>query len=286
MLQTRITPPREIESPTQESASLEQTISSAVALIGRQYPVMIFVMCLCIGLAGVYLLTAPKRYTGTAVLLIDSRKMQGLQTQAPAGGDSPIDSAMVDSQVEVLKSETIAASVIKDLHLLDSPEFTGNERGLLSSVSDLFSWMFPESRPSEAALMRIAIGKLTSNLSIKRVGLSYVIEISYQSLSPDQAARVANAVAEGYIVDSLESKYQASRRAAVWLQDRLKELRAQASAAERAVADYKEKNNIVDAGGRLLTEQQLAEINSSLTAARGQRAEARADHRHPQRGRQ
>lgn len=276
MLQTRITPPREIESPTQESASLEQTISAVVALIGRQYPVMIFVMCLCVGLAGVYLLTAPKRYTGTAVLLIDSRKMQGLQTQAPAGGDSPIDSAMVDSQVEVLKSETIATSVIKQLNLLDSPEFTGNEGGLLTSISDLFSGLFPEQRPSQDALMRTAIGKLASNLSIKRVGLSYVIEISYQALSPDQAARVANAVADGYINDSLESKYQASRRAAVWLQDRLKELRAQASSAERAVVDFKAKNNIVDAGGRLLTEQQLAEINSSLTQARAQRAEAQA----------
>ncbi len=276
MLQTRITPPREIESTTQKSASMEQTLSAAIELIGRQYPLMIFVMCLCIGLAGAYLLTAPKQYTGTAVLLIDSRKAQGLQTQAPTGGDSPIDSAMVDSQVEVLKSETIATSVIKQLHLLDSPEFTGKEGGLLSSVSDLFSWMFPESRPSEADLMRTAIGKLASNLSIKRVGLSYVIEISYQSRSPDQAARVANAVAEGYIVDSLESKYQASRRAAVWLQDRLKELRTQASTAERAVADFKAKNNIVDAGGRLLTEQQLAEINSSLTQARSQRAEAQA----------
>lgn len=276
MLQTRITPPREIESPTQESASLEQTISAVVALIGRQYPMMIFVMCLCIGLAGVYLLTAPKRYTGTAVLLIDSRKMQGLQTQAPAGGDSPIDSAMVDSQVEVLKSETIATSVIKQLNLLDSPEFTGDEGGLLTSISALFSGLFPEQRPSQDALMRTAIGKLASNLSIKRVGLSYVIEISYQALSPDQAARVANAVADGYINDSLESKYQASRRAAVWLQDRLKELRAQASSAERAVVDFKAKNNIVDAGGRLLTEQQLAEINSSLTQARAQRAEAQA----------
>ncbi len=276
MLQTRIPSPREIESPTQESASLEQTLSVVVSLIGRQYPVMIFVMCLCMGLAGVYLLTASKRYTGTAVLLIDSRKMQGLQTQAPAGGDSPIDSAMVDSQVEVLKSETIATSVIKQLNLLDSREFTGNEGGLLTSISDLFSGLFPEQRPSQDALMRIAIGKLASNLSIKRVGLSYVIEISYQALSPDQAARVANAVADGYINDSLESKYQASRRAAVWLQDRLKELRAQASSAERAVVDFKAKNNIVDAGGRLLTEQQLAEINSSLTQARAQRAEAQA----------
>jgi succinoglycan biosynthesis transport protein ExoP len=276
MLQTRISPPRQSAAPTHESVSLEQTLSSALALISRQYPVMIFTLALCIGLAGVYLLTAPKRYTGSAVLLIDSRKMQGLQTQVATGGDNPIDSAMVDSQVEILKSETVASAVVKDLRLIDSPEFTGGDGGLLSSIAALFSGMSPESRPSDEQLRRGAIDRLTSGLTIKRVGLSYVIEISFQSLSPDQAARVANAVAENYIVDSLESKYQASRRAAVWLQDRLKELRAQASSAERGVVDFKAKNNIVDAGGRLLTEQQLAEINSSLTVARAQRAEAQA----------
>lgn len=81
---------------------------------------MILTVLVCLGLAGSYLVSATKRYTGTAVLMIDSRKMQGLQTQgAPGAGDNPIDSAMVDSQVEVLKSETIASAVIKDLHLLD-----------------------------------------------------------------------------------------------------------------------------------------------------------------------
>jgi succinoglycan biosynthesis transport protein ExoP len=276
MLQTRISPPREISSPAQESPSLEQTLSSAVALIARQYPVMIFTVLICISLASVYLLTASKRYTGTAALLIDSRKMQGLQTQAPTGGDNPIDSAMVDSQVEVLKSETIASAVIRDLRLVDSPEFTGRNSGLLTRITDLFSGFFAQTPPTDAQLQRMAISRLMNNLTIKRVGLSYVIEISYQSLSQEQAAKIANAIAEDYIVDSLESKYQASRRAAVWLQDRLKELRAQASSAERAVADFKAKNNIVDAGGRLLTEQQLAEINSSLTVARSQRAEAQA----------
>jgi len=277
MLQTRITP-REIETAAAiEAPSLEQTLSSALALIGRQYPVMILTLLLCIGLTGVYLLTAPKRYTGTAVLLIDSRKMQGLQTQgSTSGGDNPIDSAMVDSQVEILKSEAIAVAVIKDLRLVDSPEFTGKDGGLLSSLGDLLSGMFSETAPSDAQLQRSALARFANSLTIKRVGLSYVIEINFQSLSQEQAARIANAVAEGYIVDSLESKYQASRRAAVWLQDRLKELRSQASSAERAVADFKAKNNIVDAGGRLLTEQQLAEINSSLTVARTQRAEAQA----------
>lgn len=238
---------------------------------------MAVTLLLCLGFVGVYLLTSPKRYTGTAVLLIDSRKIQGLQTnQAPPGGDNPIDSAMVDSQVEILKSETIAASIIKDLRLLDSPEFMREDAGLLASLTRLFASLFPEDAPSDGELMRTAIGQIQSGLTIKRVGLSYVIEISYQALSRELAARIANAIAENYITDSLESKYQASRRAAVWLQDRLKELRAQASSAERAVADYKAKNNIVDAGGRLLTEQQLAEINSSLTETRSKRAEAEA----------
>src|SRR6202022_3099433 len=61
-----------------------------------------------------------------------------------------------------------------------------------------------------------------------------------------------------------------------WLQKRLNELRAQASAADRAVVDFKAKNNIVDAGGRLLNEQQLSEVNSSLTIARATTAEAQA----------
>ncbi|MBH5369013.1 polysaccharide biosynthesis tyrosine autokinase [Bradyrhizobium glycinis] len=259
-----------------DTASLEHTVSVALGLISRQYPVMIITVLLCLAMAGVYLLTAPKRYTGTAVLLMDSRKMQGLQTQVGAAGDNPIDTAMVDSQVEVLKSETIASAVIKDLRLLDTPEFMREDAGLLGGLTDLFASFFPEEKPSDDALMRTAVGRIVNGLTIKRVAQSYVIEISYQSVSRDLAARIANAVAENYITDSLESKYQASRRAAVWLQDRLKELRAQASNAERAVVDYKAKNNIVDAGGRLLTEQQLAEINSGLTEARAKRAEAEA----------
>ena len=102
------------------------------------------------------------------------------------------------------------------------------------------------------------------------------MEIDFQSIDPQRAATIANAIADAYVVDSLEAKYQSSRRAATWLQDRLKELRAQASDAERAVVEYKANNNIVDTGGRLLNEQQLAELNSALTSAQAVRAEAEA----------
>lgn len=257
--------------------SISDAILALKGLVSRQLPLMIVVFLACVSLAFLHVITAQRMYTSTASLIIDSRKINLMQQQSSAGSDAPIESAMIDSQVEIIKSDTIALSVIKDLRLVDEPEFTGDNGGLIGNVvGSIFSLMSSATPLSEYQKLRVALDRFQKNLAVKRVGLSYVIDIYYRSSSAERAAQISNAVAEAYIVDSLEAKYNASRRAAVWLQDRMKELRAQASAAERAVADYKAKNNIVDAGGRLLSEQQLAELNSAQTVARAQRAEAQA----------
>ena len=241
----------------------------------RQLHLIVPVVLLSCALGAAYIMTTPNRYSSMSEMVIDSRKTQLLQQQNPMGIEAPVDSAMVDSQVEIMKSESIALAVIKDLRLKENSEFVGNGGGLISAILNVFS-LGGGDAPSDLALTRAAVAKFSSGLTIKRRLQSYVIEISFQSENPALAAQIANAVPEGYIVDSLEAKYQASRRAATWLQDRLNELRAQASAADRAVVDFKAKNNIVDAGGRLLNEQQLSEVNSSLTIARATTAEAQA----------
>jgi succinoglycan biosynthesis transport protein ExoP len=256
-----------------EVASPAELYRAFIAFVRRQFPVIVFVMLLTLGLATVYLFTTPPRYTGQAALIIDTHKLNLFQQQNSLNVDMPVDTAMVDSQVEILKSENIALSVIKDLHLTDDPEFVGARGGLFSSVTSLFGADEPSS---DLALNRTALQHFETALTIKRVGLTYVIDIDYESLSPDRAAQIANAIADAYVVDALESKYQSTKRAAVWLQDRLKELRAQATAADRAEVDFKAKNNIVDTGGRLLNEQQLAELNSALVLAQAQTAEAKA----------
>lgn len=267
-------------APASNDTSPEEQYASFVAFVRRQSPVIVFVMLLTLGLATVYIFTTPPRYTGEAVMIIDTHKLNLFQQQNSLGFDAPVDTAMVDSQVEILKSENIALSVIKDLHLTDDPEFVGANGGLIgavfglvSSVTNLFG---PDEPSSDLALTRRALQHFENALRIKRVGLTYVIDIDYESLSPERAAQIANAIADAYVVDALESKYQSTKRAAVWLQDRLKELRAQATAADRAEVDFKAKNNIVDTGGRLLNEQQLAELNSALVLARAQTAEAKA----------
>jgi succinoglycan biosynthesis transport protein ExoP len=105
-------------------------------------------------------------------------------------------------------------------------------------------------------------------LDVRRVGQSYMMRIDFSSQNREQAGRVAGAMIDAYIFDQLNSKYQANRRAGDWLQERLQALREQAAAAERAVVEFKAKNNIVAAGGTLMNEKQLSEMSSGSAAAR------------------
>jgi len=260
---------------THQATSPTEAVQGLLGFLQRQYRLILAIIAasLCLGL--LYMIATPSSYTATATLIIDTRKNQLFQQQSVLG-DIPIDSAAVESQVQILKSETIALAVIKDLHLTEDPEF-GGRSGLLGMISGGISWLFAgDAGRSEFETQRRAAEAFSKQLTVRRVGLTYIIEISFTSLSSDRAAQIANAVAEAYVVDQLDSKYKATKRASVWLQDRIKELRDQASAAERAVVAFKTNNNIVESGGRLMNEQQLAELNSQLVVARSQVSEAKA----------
>lgn len=267
--------PAVVRAATDQPASSAELLASFSSFVRRQYQFILAVIgvCLCLGLG--YFVATPSSYTATASLIIDTRKNQLFQQQSVIG-DIPIDSAAVESQVQLMKSETIALGVIKDLHLVEDPEFSGST-GLVGSlfewVGDLFGG---DRRRSDFDRLRRTTEKFEDRLTVRRVGLTYIIEISFRSLSADRAAQVANAVADAYINDQLDAKYKATKRASSWLQDRIKELRQQASAAERAVVDFKAKNNIVESGGRLMNEQQLAELNSQIVAAKSQVSDAKA----------
>jgi succinoglycan biosynthesis transport protein ExoP len=279
MLQTEHpSPVRNVEGvdPVGSPESIQVLYQAALDFLRRQYPVIFFAVVAMFGLGVIYDFTTPAKYTATAALLIDTSQIRMFQQQSMVA-DMPVDASTVESQVEILKSDTVALAVIKKLNLTNDPEFTGGGGGLigvfLSGITSLFGFSAPTS---DVVSAHRAIGAFQSRLNVKRVGLTYIIGISFTSLSPERAAQIANAVADAYIDDQLESKYQAARRAGSWLQERLGELRQQATTAQRAVVDFKNKNNMIDAGGRTINEQQLAELNSELILAQSQTAEARA----------
>jgi succinoglycan biosynthesis transport protein ExoP len=274
----------QVNKPTSEinreyievESSQSQALGFYIDIVRRQFPTIVAVVSACLILGLLYLFTAAPQFTSTASMVIDTRKVQLFQ-QSSVLGDLAVDSATVETQVEILKSENISLAVIRDLHLIEDPEFVGGGGGLVGTIVGAVAGLFSSGDVlSEFELTRKALEHFEKGRTIKRVGLTYAMEIGFTSLDPAKAAKIANAIADAYIVDQLEAKYQATRRASVWLQDRIKELRIQASAAQKAVVDFKNANNIVDTGGRLMNEQQVAEVNSQLVLAHAATAEAKA----------
>jgi polysaccharide biosynthesis transport protein len=275
---------RQVEAPLSPQGpddvySISELLEQLTGFLKRQYPLFIFITACCVALGFVYLFTTPSKYTSHAMLLIDSSKLRFLQDQATPAVDVPIDTAQVETQLEILKSENIGLSVVKELKLTEDPEFVGSDSGPLSWITGYFS---PGGEPSETQLVRRALAAFLGKREISRVGKTYVLDVAFTSLNGGRAATIANAIADAYIVDQLEAKFQATKRASGWLQDRIKELRKQATDADRAVLDYKEKNKIVSVGGgsaggpRLLGEQQLEDLNTQLGNARAASEDAKA----------
>lgn len=131
-----------------------------------------------------------------------------------------------------------------------------------------------QSRRSE---MNRVVDTFLDRLDIKQRGESQVIALTFQSADPVTAASAANKLADLYIVEQLEAKFEATQRATEWLNERIDDLRRRVEDSERAVAEYRQTNGLlVSATGTPLVSQELSDLNAELTAANIGRAEAEA----------
>src|SRR2546423_6239277 len=265
-----------LAEPQVEKRLPADVLQQAIKFVRRQYVVIAVALAITTMLGIVYLITTPPSFSAFAKMIIDTRKVQLFQQQQSVMGDLGIDSVAVESQVEILKSQNIALSVVRENHLTENPDFVGSHGGLWQTITGAFFPAPPPEVLSEAELTDRAVAAVKGGLSVKRAGLTYVIEIGFQSKSPETAVQMANAVVEAYVRDQLDAKFQATHRASAWLQDRIVELKEQSSTAERAVEDFKRKNNMISADGRLVNEQQVGELSSQLGLARRRTAETQA----------
>lgn len=218
-------------------------------------------LCFAIGLALAltYVNVVTPKYTAFASILIDQRRSNLIQQDRQIVTDVPVDSAVIESQGEVFRSENVGLAVVRALNLAADPEFVDPKAGL--SVEDA---------------ERVALVGLQQRITIKRQGLTYVIQVGARSTSPAKSAQIANAIANAYIQGEIEAKYETTRRGSRWLESRIDQLRSDAAAADRGVQQYKSTNNIVDTSRGLLSEQRLSDVNTQLASARAATAEAKA----------
>ncbi|WP_245884009.1 polysaccharide biosynthesis tyrosine autokinase [Hartmannibacter diazotrophicus] len=260
-------------------------VEKIVAIARRQLKVVLVSIGIMVALAIFYLMTAVPRYTAQADVMLDKDANEVAQAVSLLGGSS-IDEASLLSQIELFYSEKIGYAVVDKLDLTHDPVFTGvstsSSGGLGAWIRSLFGAeavdetdMTDESIIKEQRLW--ALWRLQSNLVVERVGRTLIFRISYTSPSPQMAAKIADAFADAYLADQLDSKYDATRRASTWLQTRIDELRKKSLESDLAVQKFRTEHNLVtSATGTLISEQQLAEVNSAYIVAQADTAKAKA----------
>jgi len=226
-------------------------------------------------------LIAPRLFTAKSQIMFNPRPEQIVASQAVVP-DLPV-STVIDTEVEVLQSRELAQRVADRLRLHQDPEFNA----ALREPSALNRWLAslglgkrPEPPASRARLEAqgrgAAVGAVQRGATIRRSGLTYIVDVGFTSQDPKKAALIANTFAEEYLASRSEAKTSTTTEANQWLQRRLAELEPELAAKEAAVAAYRARNNLLSASGATLAEQEISSYNQQLAAARAEEATEQA----------
>jgi polysaccharide biosynthesis transport protein len=269
-----------LDPVTANQPSGAEMFAYALGIVRRQIAVVLLFAMLGAALGLAVFVRAVPTYTAMAKLLVDTHKIDVLQ-QPTISSEMPIGSmGAMESQIELLRSDEVALSVIKKLSLAEDSRFVGD--GKPGIVRRLVYTYFPELRPkqtplSDADRMARALSIFKKSLTVDRVGAAFAIEVEFESTSPDLAAEAANDVANAYNDLQRTSESDAARQASDWLETRIPQLRAKSEAAQRAVVEYKTEYNIIETGsGQLIKDQRVADLNAKLNAARDETLKAKA----------
>jgi polysaccharide biosynthesis transport protein len=217
------------------------------------------------------------RYRSEARLLIETRENIFLRPDAEKNATergATVDQEAVTSQVQLILSRDLARDVIKKLKLNELAEFDPALRGPsflrgLLSLTGFFK--DPASMTAEERVLKSYFERLQAF----QVEKARVIAIEFESEDAELAARVANAIAEGYLVLQQSAKQDQTRAAGSWLAGEIDSLRKKVAEAEAKVEQYRSKTNLfIGTNNTTLSNQQLGDFNAQLGAARGQKSDA------------
>jgi polysaccharide biosynthesis transport protein len=220
----------------------------------------------------------PPKYQSEARVLVVGRDNVFLRPDADKDviDRGAVDQEAVVSQAQLILSRDLAAEVIAKLKLNELPEFD-QAIGGVSLLKTLLSVFGITRNPMAMTPQERVLEVYYDRLSVFPVEKSHVIVIDFLSENPELAARVANAIADGYLKRQQEAKQEQARSASTWLSGEIETMRRKVADAEAKVEAFRAKSNLlVGPNNTTLSLQQLGDLNGQLAAARAQKSDAQA----------
>ena len=199
----------------------------------------------------------PKVWTASTDIYIDYRENDPIAVQRLS---AMLDDSYMQTQLDLLKSQRVAETVVKNLNLHELPDYR-----------------IAASNEGEEKASQQLIERLMENVEIQRLKGSRVVTIAFNGRSPEQARDYADAIAKAYIDLGEQMSFIAARSRFEQYNAQLEQLRKEVDTVQNNLTAYQQENDIlnVQEHGDQDT-QRLNELNKTLISLQSALQEARA----------
>lgn len=237
------------------AGTAEESIDASVILraVLRRLVRIGFITVLLLAAAYAVLMFVPRLYESRAELLVEPRSTAYTSAASNQNAETYyIDIATVSSQIELIKSRGTILAAMDAAALRSEPAFEGwSDDEIISEIGD--------------------------NLVVTQERASRLISVAYRHISPELAAKVANALAQAHVQRRAGQQISDTVDATAWLEQEIGRLRETVAGAERAIADFRVQNDLfTGSNNESLTNQQLSNFSAQITAANERRNAAQS----------
>ncbi len=230
----------------------EMTVQDLWGIMSRRRRIVVGILFLTIAVAAVLFATSTRLYSASAEIQVQKESADALSMDTMMGPESASDAVEsnvnLQTQAQILQSDSLALQVVKELNLEDSPDFRShfNPIGWVMGLFAPAGIADPVNVPLEDAPGRRAhvIKSFQSHLKVTPVSGTRLITIAYLSTSPQTAAAVVNKLVEDLTDYNFQTRHNATREASGWLTNQLNELRKQSEDLQAKVVDLQRDSGV------------------------------------------
>lgn len=252
------------------------TLRDVMQFLQRRWRWIAGICAACVVAVTLHWMIATPRYEATGEVEIQKEQSSPLGLTALTGGANGASTDALDydvtlqTQVDILKSDTLALKVIEQLGLEKTKPFFGGKPYLFRRGLEFWREpLEPLSVPLKAAPDRryAALKIFHRNLQVYPVSGTRLIRISYVDPNPQRAAAVVNALIQALMGYSFEARYAATTQATRWLGGQLSDLKKQTEALQsKAIALQRATGMFGDDEQNNIMLSRLEALNKTLAA--------------------
>ncbi len=271
-------------------APQERNMSEIFRNLWRRKMTILGGMLACAVVAYIVAAMMPPRYMAGGMLAVETRPLFIPQIGVQPTPWAP-DVSIPRTEVQVLRSRDLVESVARKLNLDQQPDlnsyvedpslFDSIHNGVRAVLAAVGIGRAPVE-PTENAIWSGVVDKVLENLSIGTDGKSYAIYVGFESENPETSAAVSNGLMQAFISKQIENSTNTLSDANSWIKQRAEELRKDVEEANKKVQEFRVANNMVETRLGTVSSQQVSDINTQLSTARADLAQADARYRQAQ----